>query len=403
MFDPQLYAKTRRPLLEAETLPTWCYTDQAFYDREVATIFRKVWNFVGRADTIPNPGDYYTLEFVGVPLLIVRGKDGVVRALANSCRHRGAKLAEGEGSCRAFKCPYHGWTYGLDGALLAVPGMKEAIDFAASDYPLVPVRLESWGGFLFVNFDRDAEPLARFLGDITTVMASYRFDDMVCTRRKHYTVACNWKIYVENAMEAYHVPHVHRASIMKQKGSVRNDRTFDRTHGNWCVMHKRHEGSRAILLGDQGFPPMTHLDGKCGTGTFYPLLFPSTMLGCTIDCAWFLEIRPLGPARMELVVGSCFPRAVAERPDFAEIAPHYYKRWDLTTQEDIRISELQQIGVSSPLAAPGRLSIHEPLVHTVDNWVLARVLGTNDWSIDLSVSSQAEMQDLDVFDGAAAE
>ncbi len=403
MFDPQLYDKVRRPLLQAETLPTWCYTAQAFYDREIETIFRKVWNFVGRADYIPNPGDYFTLDFTGVPLLIARGKDGAVRAFANSCRHRGAKIVEGEGNCRAFKCPYHGWAYGLDGALLAVPGMKETVDFEAARYPLVPVRLETWGGFLFVNFDRDAAPLADFLGDIASVMASYRFDDMVCTRRKFYRVACNWKIYVENAMEAYHAPHVHRASINLQKGSVRNDRTFDRTEGNWCVMHKRHEGSRALLPGDRGFPRIQTLEGKCGEGTFYPLLFPSTMLGCTIDSMWFLEIRPLGPAAMELVVGSCFPRAVTERSDFEAIAPNYYKRWDLTTQEDIKIAELQQVGIASPLAAPGRLSIHEPLVHTVDNWVLARVLGTNDWSIDLSVSSQAELQDLDVLDGAAAE
>jgi hypothetical protein len=168
---------------------------------------------------------------------------------------------------------------------------------------------------------------------------------------------------------------VHRASINRQRGSVKNDRTFDATEGNWVVMHKQHEGSRAVLVGDQGFPPIEGLRGKAAQGTFYPLIFPSTMLGCTIDCMWFLEIQPLAAARTRLTVGSCFPKAMTERPDFAAIAANYYKRWDMTTQEDIDISVIQQEGVSAPFSRPGRLSEHEPLVHAIDNWVLDHVLG----------------------------
>ena len=131
--------------------------------------------------------------------------------------------------------------------------------------------------------------------------ASYRMEDMVCTRRKEYEVACNWKIYVENAMEAFHVPHVHRGSINRQRGSVENDRTFDSTEGNWVVMHKEHEGSRAMLVGDKGFPRIAGLKGKADArARIYPLIFPSTMLGCTIDCMWFLEIHPLSATTMRL-------------------------------------------------------------------------------------------------------
>ena len=176
-------------------------------------------------------------------------------------------------------------------------------------------------------------------------------------------------------MEAFHVPHVHRASINRQRGSVKNDRTFDSTEGHWVVMHKQHEGSRAVLVGDQGFPCIEGLQGKAAAGTFYPLLFPSTMLGCTIDCMWFLEIHPLSATRMKLIVGSCFPKALTSRPDFETIAANYYKRWDMTTQEDIDISVIQQEGVSTAFSKPGRLSEHEPLVHAIDNWVLDHVLG----------------------------
>jgi phenylpropionate dioxygenase-like ring-hydroxylating dioxygenase large terminal subunit len=237
------------------------------------------------------------------------------------------------------------------------------------------VRTETWGGFIFVNFDRDSESLASYLGNLPATFDCYRFENMVCTRRNEYEVACNWKIYVENAMEAFHVPHVHRASINRQRGSVKNDRTFDSTRGNWVVMHKEHEGSRAVLVGDEGFPKMGGLTGKADRGTYYPLIYPSTMLGCTIDCMWFLEIHPLAAAKTRLIVGQCFPKEIAQSANFDTIAGNYYKRWDMTTQEDIAISEIQQQGVSTPFSTPGRLSEHEPLVHAIDNWVVDHVLG----------------------------
>jgi phenylpropionate dioxygenase-like ring-hydroxylating dioxygenase large terminal subunit len=375
LFDPATYEGVRRPLLEAETLPPACYTSEEFFRREVDTIFMKVWNFIGRVDYIPKKGDYYTVTFAGVPLLIVRGEGGAVQAFVNSCRHRGAKLASGSGNAFAFKCPYHGWVYKTNGALTGCPGMESAKGFKREDYPLLSVKTATWGGFIFVNFDVQCEPLDTFLGNLGAVFESYRMQDMICTRRKEYEVACNWKIYVENAMEAFHVPHVHRASINRQRGSVKNDRTFDATEGNWVVMHKQHEGSRAVLVGDASFPPIEGLRAKAALGTYYPLIYPSTMLGCTIDCMWFLEIHPLSATRMRLIVGSCFPQAIAARADFDEVAANYYKRWDMTTQEDIDISELQQQGVSTALSRPGRLSEHEPLVHAIDNWVLDHVLG----------------------------
>lgn len=394
LFDPTIHARVRRPLLEAETLNPACYTSQRFYEREVETIFMKEWNLLGRADYIPNPGDYYTVDFVGVPLVIVRGDDNEVRAFVNSCRHRGSKIATGQGSSRALKCPYHGWIYKLNGALLGCAGMESAKGFDRADYPLISVNTDLWGGFVFVNFDPGCESLASFLGNIGNVFESYHLENMVCTRRAEYEVACNWKIYVENAMEAFHVPHVHRSSINRQRGSVKNDRTFDSTEGNWVVMHKQHEGSRAVLVGDKGFPALQQLQGKAALGTYYPLIFPSTMLGCTIDCMWFLEIHPLGATRMKLIVGSCFSRETKERDDFDEIAANYYKRWDITTREDIDISVVQQQGVSSPLSRPGRLSEHEPLVHAIDNWVLDHVLGVVKTSRRYDGFS---VQDLDVL------
>jgi phenylpropionate dioxygenase-like ring-hydroxylating dioxygenase large terminal subunit len=373
MLDPAHYAGVRRPLAQASTLPTWCYTSEEFYAAEVRTIFMKEWNFFGRADRIPNPGDYFALTFIGIPLIVVRGKDGQVRAFANTCRHRGTTIMAGEGNCKAMVCPYHSWAYDLEGRLFSAPEMEETENFRMEDYGLLPLRLEQWAGFIFICFDqKNPRSLAQYLGDLPEVLASYRYEDMVCVRRKEYDLACNWKLYVENAMEAYHVPTVHRSTLSRQRGTFAAP---EPAAGEYMALHKVHEGTRALLTGDTGFPRIPTLAGKAAKGSYYPLIFPSTMFGSTIDCMWWLELQPLSASRTRLIVGSCFPRTTAARPDFDEIVQRYYKRWDLSIPEDNEISERQQEGVSSPFSKPGRLSHAEPLVHVFNNWVLDHVLG----------------------------
>jgi phenylpropionate dioxygenase-like ring-hydroxylating dioxygenase large terminal subunit len=279
-----------------------------------------------------------------------------------------------EGNCRAFKCPYHSWAYALDGRLVAAPEMDETPHFDRTQYGLVAIRLEVWGGFMFINFDRNAGGLMEWLGGLPDLLASYDLDSLVCVRRKEYDLACNWKLYVENAMEAYHVHTVHRTSLRKQRGDEPDVVPAD---GEYMALYKQHEGSRALLSEDQGkgFPRIAALAGKAAKGSFYPLAFPSTMFGCTIDCVWWLEMQPQGPLHTKLIVGSCFPRSTVERPDFNERVEYYYKRWSISIPEDNTASELQQRGLMSPFYQPGRFSHLEPLVHTFGNWVIDRVVG----------------------------
>jgi len=372
VLDPTLYASTRRPVMEAETLPAVAYTSPEFFAREVERVFMREWNFMGRADQIPDPGDYFTVEYVGVPLVFVRDRAGAVRAFSNSCRHRGSAVVEGEGNCRAFACPYHGWVYGLDGKLLSASHMQQAVGFDPRDYPLVPVRLETWGGFLFVNFDEKSRSLAGYLGDLPAKLESYSMDDLVCVRRKAYDIQCNWKLFVENAMEELHVATVHRKTIQKYAPTEIYEQ--EEPHGEYVVGYGKHEGSMALLAGDIGFPRIATLKGRPAEGTYFPMIYPSTMLGCTIDTVWFLELRPQGPHRTTLVHGACFPRSTVERPDFEDVVKNYYKRWEKTTLEDVQASEWQHAGLRSPLSQRGRFSYRETLVHAIDNWVLDRVL-----------------------------
>lgn len=371
IFDPSHYADVRRPAMEAQTLPPWCYTSREFYDREMERIFRKTWNMVGREEMVPNPGDYFCIDLADIPFVIIRGKDNVVRALSNVCTHRGTRLLNGEGNCGGrITCPYHSWSFGLDGALMAAAGMQETCNFEKSQYGLVQIRLETYGGFLFVNFNPNAESLVEYLGDFPDQLGSYGFDDLVCTRVKRYDIACNWKIYVENQREAYHVPTVHKKSLGEQP-AVQVE-----TKGSWSGSFIAKESSEGVLKGEAPpFPKISSLSGRAAQGINFALLNPHCFMGFSMDCVWWMECRPLGPAQTAVIVGSCFPKSTVARPDFQEKVEMYYRRWDVSHPEDNAISELVQQGLSSPLAKAGRYHPLEKGIHKISNWVLDQVIG----------------------------
>lgn len=373
ILDRSAYLSVMKPVEEAETLPPWCYTSEEYYKLEVENLFMKVWNFFGHVDQIAKPGDYMAVDYVGIPLILVHGMDGKIRAFANTCRHRGARVASGEGNCRNFICPYHGWSYDLDGRLKACAGMERTEGFDRAQYGLTPLRVETCGCFLFVNFDAAAMPLAEYLGDFAEVMAAYDLENLVLARRHVHDVACNWKIHIENAMEDYHVPMVHRGSISSKKV----DHFSVPTTGAWFNMRERHDNhTRALLAEDmaQELPHIRTLAGHAAEGTNFVCLNPSTMLGMTLDCVWYIELQPQGPHRTRVVVGSTFPKETVARPDFAERAKFYYKRWDKSIGEDNVIAEVQQAGLRSPFAKRGRLSYLEPLIPRLGQWWVEHTL-----------------------------
>ena len=369
LFDSTHYEDVRRPLIEASTLPSWCYTSEAFYQREVEQIFLKQWNFAGRLDEIPDSGDYMSLDFCGESVIVIRGKDDVVRAFANVCRHRSARLLEGRGRCRTIVCPYHSWVYDLDGTLLRMKGMEQTAGFDPAENGLIPLQVESWAGFLFVSFANDVMPLEEHLGDMTEQYASYRFADMLCVRRRSYDLKCNWKLYIENAMEDYHTATVHKDSIGNQ------DCVPVSTKGQWAAIHLEAADTIAVLTEDNTtLPHIEKLSGLAAKGTYFSVIYPGTFFATHQDCMWWLEQHPIGPARTKLTVGACFPKATVERPNFDEVVQKYYHRWDKSIPEDNWISEVQQVGLSSPFSRTSRISHNEILVHKIANWVLDRVL-----------------------------
>ncbi|MFO0997723.1 MAG: aromatic ring-hydroxylating dioxygenase subunit alpha [Alphaproteobacteria bacterium] len=386
LFDPRHYALARLAADEpgAESLPPWCYTDPSFFEREVERVFKRCWNFIGRVERVPQPGDYVTFDFAGIAVIVLRDREGTVRAFANSCRHRGAKLLEdGRGNCRAIKCPYHSWVYALDGTLTGAPEMEDSKGFEKAAHGLMPIRLELWAGFMFICFDNDAPALSVQLGDLPERLAPYRFEDMRPTFRREYDLACNWKVQVENFLEYYHTPFVHLRSVYQQPvgflgqkaGAAMVNIPPDRGTGETIFMFMGHEGSRALLHGDTGFPFAPQLEGKLSKGTYSGCIFPAGMFSCHQDCMWFLEIYPIAVNRTKVVQVGCFPKDTVARSDFEEVAQRYYKRWDRVMGEDAALLPHQQRGLENPLARPGPVCHVEDKIHRIRQMLIERVIG----------------------------
>ena len=194
------------------TLPAGWYSDPAVYRLEQERIFRRTWQYAGHVSKVAEPGDYFTCLAGEVPVVVVRDHDGAINAFVNVCRHRGTQVASGCGHRETLQCPYHAWTYGLDGSLRAAPRSEREPGFDKSDWGLFPVKTDTWGPFVFVNPDVHAAPLADFLGDLPATVEASGLDLWSLRshgRRYDYVIAANWKIVVENYLECYHCPVAH--------------------------------------------------------------------------------------------------------------------------------------------------------------------------------------------------
>jgi choline monooxygenase len=196
-------------LARARTPPSRWYVDPAILRVELERVFGRTWQLVGRNDRVASPGDYFTTRVGTEGIVVARGGDRVLRAFSNVCRHRAGPVARGSGHALSLKCSYHGWTYGLDGGLLATPEFDEVEGFDRASCRLPAVRLAEWEGFVFTNLDADAPPLSEFLGSLPVEVRHLPLARMRLVKAVDYDMACNWKVYVDNYLEGYHIPVVH--------------------------------------------------------------------------------------------------------------------------------------------------------------------------------------------------
>lgn len=376
LFAADSFAKVRLEPQQAEPLPHWAYTSAAWYEREVERIFRKAWNYIGHASQLPQPGDYFTVEVAGIPLIVLKSQDGVIRAFFNSCRHRGSRLLWDQGNCKLIRCPYHSWAYDLTGALVATPLVDDEMKELKSGLSLHAARLDVVDGFLFVAFDKTLPPAAKSLGSLPTEWSGYDPANLVCTRRRSWDVKANWKLWYENYNDSLHVPFVHPGSLAKQKVKTRQRASHVETDGSYIAHFTVHAGSRGLIEEDQGkaLPRFPKLSGRYTEGTYYPCLLPATLFGFTVDCVWVFELYPKGPDRTTLVAASLFSKDQVAQPDFAEKADYYYRRVDTIVPEDNEAVERQQEGLCLPVGLSGKFTHMETLCHAFDNWVLDQMV-----------------------------
>jgi len=201
------------PLDHAYTIPASWYVDERVAELERQNVFGRSWQVVARADQLAQPGAFVTMELAGEPLLLVRGTNQQLRAFYNVCRHHAAAVAtEDAGHANIFRCPYHGWSYGLDGSLKGAPEFEGVCEFDRAQNGLIPVRVDQWEQFVFVNLDANAEPLSDFLGRLSQPVAPLNLRSLYFFERRTYRLKCNWKVFVDNYLDGgYHVPHLHKA------------------------------------------------------------------------------------------------------------------------------------------------------------------------------------------------
>ena len=356
-------AVTCRPLAEARTLPRRVYTDPEIFALEGRALFGRMWLCVGREEDVPDVGSFLTQAIGGERILVVRGEDRALRAFYNVCRHRGTQLVEEPcGRLRgAIGCPYHAWTYALDGRLLRAP--RAEAGFRPEEFPLAQLRLETLGGFVFVNLERNAPGLGQALTDLPD-LGRYRLAELRRARTIEYTIEANWKVIAENYSECYHCPLVH----------PQLSRISDLTSGFARCGDSFNGGPMQLLEGFttmsmSGASSLASIPGLSGADlrlVHYYLVYPNLMLGLHPQYVLVHRAWPLAPDRTRVVCEWLFPQASLDAPGFDPA--DMVEFWDLTNRQDWLLCERVQRGAASAGYVPGPYHPSERCVHAFDKW-----------------------------------
>jgi len=361
-------AYCNKPLNEAWSLPPEAYTDTAVLEVEMDRIFRRQWICLGRADQVASEGEYICLDFAGQSIILIRDKGGDLRALANTCRHRGARLLDGAGRVSGIRCPFHSWAYKLDGSLAGAPHMEAATGFCKSDFGLISYHVAERFGFVFVCLADSAPDLDEALGDFTAIHAPWPVENLISTRRQRFEVGCNWKTFLEVFNEYYHLPFVHPDSI---DDVYSTPDPGDVVQGSFATQFGATEGTGALLQTTQEkpFPLMPGLKGREAAGVRYTWIFPNLTFAAGVDALWIYEAYPLAANRCLVYQTACFPPETVQRNDFEERVKAYYHRLDAALDEDIPALVNQQRGLGDPGARQGRFQpLLEPNVASFAKW-----------------------------------
>ncbi len=357
----------------ARTLPGEYFTSPDIFAQEMERIFLRRWICVGREERIPNPGDYLVQEVDRESVIVLRDKAGGLRAYYNVCRHRGTRLCEDHVGhfSETIQCPYHAWTYGLDGRLIGAPSTNDLEHFDKADWPLYSVGVKTWEGFLFISLADDPEPFERCWEPLLGRFARFNLPNLKVARTIEYDVHCNWKLLFQNYSECYHCGPVHPPlAKITPPTSGENDLFEGPFTGGFMVMNRGHESltmsgkSCGVVVGDLPEEDMNRV--------YYYAIFPNMLLSLHPDYVMFHTIWPKGTDRSQIFCSWLFHPATLSDPTFNP--EDGIEFWDMTNRQDWHICEQSQLGVQSRAYRPGPYSRRESLSVQFDREVL-RALG----------------------------
>ena len=332
------------PLADASTPPSWWYTDPRIFELEKRTVFARSWQMVGRTDQVREPGQYLTFELAGEPLLVARGNDTVLRGFFNVCRHHAAAvMTKPEGKTETLRCPYHGWTYNLDGALVVTPEFAAVRNFDRSSNALTPVQIAQWENLVFAKLTTGSPSLEDFLGsDLAQQIRQLSFETLSWMERRVYTLNCNWKVFVDNYLDGgYHVPHLHRG-LNSVLDSV-----------NYTIEPGEHFCLQSSPISTQKADEKTAAVRK-GNRALYYWIYPNLMINWYEGVMDFNLVCPRGVDRTEVIFDFYFSDVseASRKQNVASIAVS-----ERIQAEDVAICESVQRGLASSAYTAGRLSV----------------------------------------------
>ena len=364
----ELSENVSRPFNQARAMPPSVYTSEDFLALETSSIFANEWFCVGRADALANSGDYVTLDLANQPIIVQRDKEGVLKAMSNVCRHRMSVLLEGRGNTRSIVCPYHAWTYNLDGSLRGAPAMDQNEGFCKSDYRLPDVRCEEWLGWVFVTLNPDVPPVARQLSKVEDLVGDYDMANYSETFFETHIWDTNWKVLAENFMESYHLPVCHAGTI---GGLSKLDEMI-------CPPGEDAFNYHTILKDEtlkiaMAHPSNQRMEGDRRRTTYLLAIYPSLLITLTPGYFWYLTLHPHGVGRVKIGFGGGMSNDYANDPDAQDNFKKLKTLLDDVNVEDKGCTEKVYRGLCSQAATPGHLSHLERPNYDFAQYINARM------------------------------
>ena len=347
----KLRASTDRPFEQALAMPPEVYNSEAFLKLELEHIFSKDWFCVGRADSLANPGDYLTCELADQPIMVVRDASGTLRAQSNVCLHRMSTLLHGRGNTRSIVCPYHAWTYSLDGSLRGAPAMSKNEAFCKDAYSLPQVRCEEWLGWVFITLNPEAGPVANQLAEVAELVAGYDMTNYSETFFEEHVWDTNWKVLAENFMESYHLPVCHAGTIGGL--SKLEDMICPPGHDAFNYHTILKDDSLRIAM---AHPSNDRLTGDERRMTYLIAIYPSLLITLTPGYFWYLSLHPKSPGQVHIRFGGGMSDDYADDADAQDNFVALKELLDDVNIEDRGCTEKVYKGLNSTFARPGHLS-----------------------------------------------